>query len=58
MLIGLFTVCTTILILSSGCTKISEIPENAAAIAVPAVIVIAAWVAKTVAFAIIPMAGT
>lgn len=45
--VGIFAVSTTILVLYSGCTNISEIPERTATLAVPAVIIVSAWMANT-----------
>lgn len=43
-----FAICYTILILYSGCTKISKISEGGAALAVPLMLLLSAWFSKII----------
>ena len=43
-----FTGCYTILLLYSGCTRISQVHEGKAAAAVPVIIILGGWIAKIV----------
>lgn len=43
-----FAICYTILILYSGCTKISKISEGGAALAVPIMLLLSAWFSKII----------
>lgn len=43
-----FTICYTILMLYSGCTKISKISEGGAAAAVPIMLLLSAWFSKII----------
>jgi len=48
-----FALCYTVLILYSGCTKISGLSEDAAAIAVPVMVLISVWLSKIIFTAVI-----
>lgn len=46
VILTVFAVSYSILMLFTGCTKISKIPEGAAAVAVPAILLIGGWLFK------------
>jgi len=48
LIISVFVSCYTILILYSGCTQISNLPEKAAALIVPAMLIVSGWFAYLV----------
>ncbi|MDA8089861.1 MAG: hypothetical protein M0Z61_06535 [Nitrospiraceae bacterium] len=48
MILLVFTICYTILVLYSGCTKISKISEGGSAIAVPLMLILSAWFSKLI----------
>lgn len=50
--IAVFAISTKILMLYSGCTTVQKIPDAAAVIAVPLMILIDAWLGKVIVFAV------
>ncbi|MDA8162903.1 MAG: hypothetical protein M0022_08410 [Desulfobacteraceae bacterium] len=48
LILLVFTICYTILVLYSGCTKISKISEGGSAIAVPLMLILSAWFSKLI----------
>lgn len=47
-IIGIIALCYTILILYSGCTKISKISDSASALAISAMLILSIWVTKII----------
>ena len=43
-----FALCYTILIMHTGCTRISKIPEGASALAVPIMLMVSGWLTKVI----------
>ena len=50
---SIFAFCYAILILHAGCTTVSAIPGTPAAIAVPAILILSAWVTKIILAALL-----
>lgn len=46
IVLGVFALCYTILMLYTGCTRISKVPESRAALAVPIMVIMSGWLAK------------
>jgi hypothetical protein len=42
-ILSVFVTCYTILVLYSGCTQISNLPEKAAALIVPVMLIVSGW---------------
>jgi hypothetical protein len=53
-LLLIFALCYAILILYTGCTRISGVAESRAAFAVPVMIIVSAWLTKILFGAILP----
>lgn len=53
-LLVIFALCYSILILYTGCTRISGVPESKAAFAVPVMIIVSGWLTKILFGAILP----
>jgi hypothetical protein len=48
IILGVFAICYTILMIYSGCTQISRIPDAGAAIAVPIMLLLSGWLFKII----------
>lgn len=46
IVLGVFALCYTILMLYTGCTRISKISESRSALAVPIMVIMSGWLAK------------
>jgi hypothetical protein len=56
-LLAVFAGCTAILVLFSGYTRITKLSERAGTLAVPLVVVFAAWLAKVIAASVLSPSG-